>query len=269
MAEASDVGVFDGADEACGHLLFIGSEAGVDGGYDVIQFLEQSIGKIEFSSFENVALRPGKEGALGFLRVEEFDLFDLFFEARGIEPVGLERGFGVIRNAKPLKAVFGAGLGHGGEGILPVAGESVVVKAAADLIAGDKFGELIFFGRSNFSAVLTEFGGNQGEAQGLVEVLFVFEFQGGLGFSFKQTPFAEVKTAIDGPLAQSDIVLFGSCEVSKGGGPNLGGDDPKIAGDASSEDNAGFGIAVGDDFFHVGGRDKSFHDLLRFFGGGD
>jgi len=26
---------------------------------------------------------------------------------------------------------------------------------------------------------------------------------------------------------------------------------------------------VSDDFFHVGGRGKSFHDLLGFFGGGD
>ena len=78
-----------------------------------------------------------------------------------------------------------------------------------------------------------------------------------------------MKTAVDGPLAECDIVLFGSREVSQGGWPNLGRDDTEIAGDASCEDDAGFGFAVGDDFFHVGGGDKSFHDLLGFIGGGD
>ena len=78
-----------------------------------------------------------------------------------------------------------------------------------------------------------------------------------------------MKTAVDGPLAECDIVLFGSREVGQGGWPNLRRDDTEIAGDASNEDDAGFGFAMGDDFFHVGGGDKSFHDLLGFIGGGD
>ena len=78
-----------------------------------------------------------------------------------------------------------------------------------------------------------------------------------------------MKTAIDRPLAECDIVLFGSREVSQGGRPNFGRDDTEIAWDASCEDYAGFGFSVSDDFFHVGGGDKSFHDLLGFVGGGD
>ena len=59
MTQAGDVGVFDSADDAIGHFLFIGGESGMDRGHDVIQFLEKRVGKIEFPLFENVTLRSG------------------------------------------------------------------------------------------------------------------------------------------------------------------------------------------------------------------
>ena len=68
------------------------------------------------------------------------NLFDLFFEAFAIKTVGLERRFGVIRNAKPLESQLGRGLRHGGERVLAVAGQSVIVEASADLVARQKIG---------------------------------------------------------------------------------------------------------------------------------
>ena len=46
MAETGDAGIFHGADEAIGVVLFIRTEAGVDGGDDVIQLREHGVGKI-------------------------------------------------------------------------------------------------------------------------------------------------------------------------------------------------------------------------------
>jgi len=82
----------------------------------------------------------------------------------------------VIRNSKPLESELGGGLCHGGESILPVAGQSVIVEASADLVARQKIGQFAFFGRSDLSAVFTELGGNIGETQRFVEILLVFEF---------------------------------------------------------------------------------------------
>ena len=46
----------------------------------------------------------------------------------------------MIRDAKPLESELGGGLCHGGESILPVAGQSVIVEASADLVARKKIG---------------------------------------------------------------------------------------------------------------------------------
>ena len=68
------------------------------------------------------------------------NLFDLFFEAFDIKAVGLERRFGVIRDAEPLESELGGGLRHGAESILPVASQSVIMEASADLVARKKIG---------------------------------------------------------------------------------------------------------------------------------
>jgi len=57
--------------------------------------------------------------------------------------------------------------------------------------------------------------------------------------------------------------------VGQGRGPSLGRDNPKVAGDPSLENDAGFGFPVGHDLFHVGSGDESLHDFLGFFGGGN
>ena len=68
MAETGDVGIFHGAKEAGSVVFFVRAEAGVDGGDDVIQLREHGVGKIEFATFEDVALRAGEEGAGGIFR---------------------------------------------------------------------------------------------------------------------------------------------------------------------------------------------------------
>ena len=77
MAETGDVGIFHGAKEAGSVVFFVRAEAGVDGGDDVIQLREHGVGKIEFATFEDVALRAGEEGAGGFLPVVSADGFYL------------------------------------------------------------------------------------------------------------------------------------------------------------------------------------------------
>ena len=208
VPEAGDMLIFDGTDDAIGHLLFIRGKTGVDRGDHVIQFLKERIGKIKFSAFENIALRSRQESALRFLRVEDFDLFDLFFQAFGVQAVGLERGFRVIGNAQPLESQFGGGLRHGGESILPVAGQSVIVEASADLIARKEIWQFIFFRGGHFPTILAKFGGDEGKTQRLVKIFFVFEFEGSFRFSFEQTPFTEVEALVDGALAKRNIVLL-------------------------------------------------------------
>ena len=51
MAQTGDIFILHGADDAIGHLFFIGAESGMDGGDDIIEFGKEGIWKIEFSSF--------------------------------------------------------------------------------------------------------------------------------------------------------------------------------------------------------------------------
>ena len=175
----------------------------------------------------------------------------------------------MVGDAEPLQAKVGGGLGHGGEGVLPVAGVGVVVKASPDLVAGEQVGQIVLFGGDDLPAVLAKFGRDEGKAEGFVEVFLLPQFHGGFGLSLEQPPFAQVKAPIDGALAKGDIVFFGSGEVGEGGGPSLGGDDAEVAGDASCEKDAGFCLPVGNDLFHIGCGNEGLHDDLGTGGGGN
>ena len=175
----------------------------------------------------------------------------------------------MIGDSEPFETEGGGGLGHSLEGVLAIAGDGVIVETSSDLSAGEEVGQLVFFGGGNFSTVFAEFGGNKSEAESAVEVFFFFEFEGGFRFSLEEAPFAEVKTLIDGALAEGDIMLLGSSEVGEGCGPGFGGNDAEVAGDAPSKDDTGFGFALGDDFLDRRGGDECLHDFLGLGGGGD
>jgi len=64
-------------------------------------------------------------------------------------------------------------------------------------------------------------------------------------------------------------MFFGSGEVGPSSSPSFGWDNAKVAGNASLEDDAGFGFAVSDHFFDIRAGNKSLHDLLGFAGGGN
>jgi len=78
-----------------------------------------------------------------------------------------------------------------------------------------------------------------------------------------------METTINGALAEGDIMFFGSGEVGEGGGPCFGGNDAKVAGDASCEKNAGFCFPVSNDLFHIRCGDEGLHDDLGLSGSGD
>ncbi len=162
MAQAGDIFILHGVDDAISHLFFVRAESGMNGGDDIIEFRKERIGKIEFSAFQDVTFGPGEEGALGLFRIQGVNLFDLGMKAFFIQTMSLEGGFGVVGDTEPFESKVGGGLGHGGEGVLPIAGESVVVEAAADLVAGKEVGQIVFFGSGDFPAVLAEFGRDEG-----------------------------------------------------------------------------------------------------------
>ena len=89
------------------------------------------------------------------------NFFDLAEKAFFIEAMGLEGGFGVVGDAKPFESEVGGGLGHGSEGVLTIARESVVVEATADLVPREEVGQIVLFSGGDFSTVFAEFGGDK------------------------------------------------------------------------------------------------------------
>jgi hypothetical protein len=73
-----------------------------------------------------------------------------------------------------------------------------------------------------------------------------------------------MQTAIHRSLAEGNVMFFGSGEVSPSSSPSIGWNNAKVAGNASLENDAGFGFAVSDHFFDIRAGNKSLHDLLGF-----
>ena len=269
MAETGDVFILHGPDDAVGHFLFVGGEAGMDRGDDIIEFFEDGVGKIELSLFQDVAFRPSEEGAFGFLGVVGMDFLDLGFQAFRVQAVSLKRRLGMVGDTEPFKAKVGGRLGHGGEGVLPIAGDGVVMKTTANFIPSDEIGEMVLFRRRDLSAVLPNFGGNERESKGRVQILFFLQLHRSFGLALEKAPFTQMQTAIHSSLAEGDVMFFGPGEVGQSGGPSLGWNNAQVAGDTPLKNDAGFGFAVSDHFFDIRAGNKGLHDLLGFFGGGD
>ena len=89
--------------------------------------------------------------------------------------MGLKGGAGVVGDAQPFQAEFGASLGHGLQGVLAIAGHGVVVKTATDLFPGDQIGKFLFLRSLDFTLILADFGWYVFESKSSMQILLFLE----------------------------------------------------------------------------------------------
>src|SRR5262249_32780478 len=78
----------------------------------------------------------------------------------------------------------------------------------------------------------------------------------------------EAEAAVNRALAHDDVVLFVAGEIHEGVGKFGVADDAEVGLDAALEEDAGFGLAFGDDVEDAGLPGEEFEDVGGIFGGG-
>ncbi len=170
VAEDVDERVPDGAEEAAGGALGVLRQGDVCGGDDDVELGEQFVVVVEVAVVEDVDLAAGEDGDVLVLFRGGADGLDVVFEAVGGEAVGDDAAFAVVGDGDGVHA---AALGFFGEfvdGEAAVGGGGVGVEVGPDV---GEFDEAGCVREGEFAAVLADFGGDVGEAEGLVDAFFI------------------------------------------------------------------------------------------------
>src|SRR4029077_13303368 len=105
------VGIFDGFQEAVGHLGGTLVEVGVDAGDDQIHLFEDGIGQIECAVGQNIYFDSGEDSDSVDVFIRGADAFDVLYRALVVEPVGERQIFGMFSDGHVFVTVGGGGPG--------------------------------------------------------------------------------------------------------------------------------------------------------------
>ena len=246
-------------------------------GDDDVQFGEQVVVEIQLV-LENVHLGAGEQAEInalvGELLVDLFDFLDLLAEPGGVEAVRLEGGFGMVGDGPIVAAEVVHVAGDGFDGFMAVAPVGMIVERAAQLGPFDEAREFAFFGGGEFAVVLAQFRRDVGEVE--LRVNFLLGLAGdkqfgvaGFLLGFEEAVFVEAEAALDGALAQDDVVFLAAGEIEQGVGIFGIADDAQIRLDAAGQNDGGLGFALSGDAHDFGRFDERFDDLRRFFRRGE
>ena len=225
VAEDAGVGVFEGGEDAIGHLLDGLIEAGVDAGDDDVELREGAVVEIELAGAEDIDLDAGEDGDAAFhFIIHVADAGGVGEGAGVVHAVGHGEVLRVVGDGDVAETAGEGGFGHVADGAGSVGLEGVHVEIAADVVAGDEGGQAAFGfaseaggGGFELAAVLAEFGRDPGEIEGVVDVFFGFGSDDLVVFQAKQGVLGEGEATFDGALAEGDVVVLGAGEVLQGG----------------------------------------------------
>jgi hypothetical protein len=276
MAEAVDVGIAGGGDEASGVLSLVAG-GDMQAGDDDVEFSQQVVGKVEAVA-EDVHFGAGEESEVviffGEALVEGVDVVELPAETGGVESVGLDGGAGVVGDGPIGEAeVLGVG-GDVFEGLTAVGPVGVIVEGAFEVGPFDEAGEVVVFGGGELAVVLAEFRGDELEAEAVEDFLFGMAADQELGVAgflggAEESVFIEAQAAGNGALAHDDVVFLAAGEVGEGEGVLGVGDHAEVGLHTVAKVNTGFGVAVAEDLDDVGEGDEVLEDSGGVFGGRD
>ncbi len=256
--------VFEGAEDAVGHLFDGLVEVGVDAGDDDVHLGEGGVVEVEGAVGEDVDLDAGEDADPSFhLGVDFADGFDVGESALVVEAVGHGEIFAVVGDGDVGQAAGKGGFGHLTDGVATVGGVGVHVEVAADVCAGDEVGEGVGGGGFEFAGVFAQLGWDVVEVEGVVDVGFGCGGDDDVVFDAEESVLVQGEAAFDGALAKGYVVHLGAGEVLEGGSVAGAGEEADVDLEIVAEGEADFVLAFGEELVDEGqGGDV-------FDGGGD
>ena len=123
----------------------------------------------------------------------------------------------MVGDGDVVEAARDGGFGHLADGVAAVGFGGVHVQIAADVAADDELGQRVFGGGFELAAVLAQLGRDVVEVERVVDRLFGFGGDDLVVFEAEESVLAEGEAALDGALAQGDVVMLGAGEVLQRG----------------------------------------------------
>ena len=200
-------------------------EAGVDAGDDDVELGERFVGQVELAFSEDVDFDAGEDvNAAGHFVVDLADAGSVGESAGIVHAVGHGEIFGVVGDGNVAATAEYGGFGHFADGAGAVRLGGVHVDVAVEVGEGDELREGVSGGGLEFAAVFAELGRNVVEVEGVVDGFFGFGGDDGVVFEAGEGVLGEGEAALDGALAEGDVVVLGAGEVLKGGAVGLAGE---------------------------------------------
>ena len=169
-----------------------------------------------------------------------------------VEAVGHGEVFGVVGDGDVAEAAGDGGFGHLADGVAAVGGVGVHVEVAADVGEGDEVGEGVGGGGFELAGVFAELGGDVVEVEGFVDLFFVGGGDDGVVFDAEEGVLVEGEAALDGALAEGDVVHLGAGEVLEGGSVAGAGEQADVDLEVVAEGEGDFVLAFGEEFVDEG-----------------
>ena len=126
--------------------------------------------------------------------------------ARVVHAVGHGEILGVVGDGDVFEAAGDGGFGHLADGVAAVGLGGVHVQIAADIAADDELRQRVLGGGFELAAVLAQFGRDVVEVERVVDFLLGGGGDDDVVFEAQQGVLAEREAALDGALAQGDVV---------------------------------------------------------------
>ncbi len=262
------MGVLDGVEDAPGSLLAALAEAGVQAGDDKVEFGQHLIGEVERAVGANLHLRAVEHAEVGAERgVGRPHLGRLLPQPFDRQAVGHAQADRVVGDGHRPQAAVARGAGHLQHAQRAVGPGRVHVQVVADVVERYQRRQLAGQGGLDLAAVFAQAGGNEGQAQPGVDLLFggaenlVAAVERGEGV------LVEAQPLLQGHLAQLDVVVFAAGEVVEQRAPARGGQHAQVDAQPVEQHDVGLGRAAPGNGFDVLQGGEAIHHFPGRLGG--
>ena len=216
---------------------------------------------------------PGRTRICSFhLGVDFADGLDVGEGALVVEAVGHGEVFAVVGDGDVFEAAGEGGFGHLADGVAAVGGVGVHVEVAADVGERDEVREGVGGGGFDLAGVFAELGRDVVEVEGVVDFCLGGCGDDGVVFDAEEGVLVEGEAALDGSLAEGDVVHLGAGEVLEGGSVAAAREEADVDLEVVAEGEGDFVLAFGEelvdegeggDVLDCGARRRRAHRLGR------
>ena len=213
VTQDADVGGFQSAQHAIGHLGGFQIHVAVDAGDHNIEFSQGVFGEIHFPVAADVALQTRQDVDTEPVLIQLAHSLGERDGACFIQAVGHGESFRVVRDGDVFVAQGAGGFGHFLQRGAAVGFGGVHMQVAADVGKLHQFREASFESRLNLAAVFAQLRRNPCEAQLGVHFLLGFARHALLIVHTEQPVFIERQAELLSAQAQDDVVFLAASEI--------------------------------------------------------